>query len=301
MGQKITAYLPVYHLPSNIRTGLDSDIESLLSVLFKKRKCFLLKNGRIGIELFLKSMKLNRNDEVFIATTFDLPNVSSCVTCTIFNQCKPSRVITDNTKLIFIIHELGVAHPDTAKLVEFGKNHGIPVLEDCAHSWNSSAAGLHAGSNGDLTIISFPKILPVHSGGALLVNGNYSISPDADMLLPESELIEIKKYISFVDEYSQARRHIYARLARFVKKHSMTPLFEINDEISPYMFPFHVEKAQEFLRIASMNNVECGQWHGTDIIVLPCNQFLTNDDIAVIESSIEQYAKLHKTHGGISS
>ena len=65
-----------------------------------------------------RHLALRRDDEVFIATTFDYPHVPACVTCTVFNLAKPSRVLTDRTRAIFVIHEFGVPHPGTPALRE---------------------------------------------------------------------------------------------------------------------------------------------------------------------------------------
>ena len=63
-------------------------------------------------------------------TTFDKPNVSSCVTSTVFNHCKPSRVSSANTRAVLVIHEFGVPYPQIAALREFCDSRSIPLIED---------------------------------------------------------------------------------------------------------------------------------------------------------------------------
>ena len=63
-------------------------------------KKVFLHDAKHGLHILANKYKLTRNDEVFISTTSESNFVSSCVTCTFFNYCKVSRVLTEKTKLI---------------------------------------------------------------------------------------------------------------------------------------------------------------------------------------------------------
>ena len=78
------------------------------------RDYVITSSGRKAIDLILDECGLKLSDEVLIATTFNKPNVSSCVTSTIFNHCKPSRVLSDSTRAVLVIHEL-VCHTLTSQ------------------------------------------------------------------------------------------------------------------------------------------------------------------------------------------
>ena len=64
----------------------------------------VFESGKAAIRALIEDLKLTRNDEVLITTTTDTSFVSTCVSATIFNYCKISRILTENTKAIFIIH-----------------------------------------------------------------------------------------------------------------------------------------------------------------------------------------------------
>ncbi|MBZ0165808.1 MAG: DegT/DnrJ/EryC1/StrS family aminotransferase, partial [Candidatus Omnitrophica bacterium] len=144
------------------------EIQKAFREFFDRPWAALTYNGRGAIDAVMRSLPLVRDDEVFITTTFDYPNVSSCVTSTIFNYCKPARVLSDRSKAILVIHEFGVPHRNTPQLRELADQRGIPLIEDCAHTINSHRDDWQVGFFGDFVVVSFSKIFPVPLGGMLL-------------------------------------------------------------------------------------------------------------------------------------
>lgn len=133
------------------------------------RPGFCTSTGRAGIGVVCRHLGLRDTDEVYITTTFGAHYVSSTVTCTLFNFCRPSKVLTDKTRLIYIIHDFGVPHPGTARLARLAKSRGIPLLEDCAYCVESRHAdGRPVGAFADFVIYSLPKVYPVPNGGVVL-------------------------------------------------------------------------------------------------------------------------------------
>ena len=247
--------------------------------LFKKKEGMLTYNGRSAITALLQSLGLNRNDEVWIVTTFDLPNVSSHVTCTIFNICKPSRVLTNKTKAIFVIHEFGVIHPEVKGLRKVATERKIPLIEDCAHTIDSKRDGVSAGRIGDYVIVSFPKIYPVTLGGMLLgARVPYSLSA--------MELAKLQSISSVIlnqtnqwNTHASRRRDIFKQLSAAATNFGLKPLYEINRDITPWFFPVGTSKVEELVELAALQKIDCRPWYGSDIVVLPCHQFLKDEDI----------------------
>jgi dTDP-4-amino-4,6-dideoxygalactose transaminase len=245
----------------------------------RKAHGLIVSTGREAISIVLASLRLRRDDEVWIVTTFDLPNVSSCVTSTVFNTCKPSRVLSERTRAILVIHEFGVAHPDTPLLADLARRRSIPLIEDCAHTRDSRNAGWKVGTLGDYVILSFPKIFPAQCGGALL----------SDEPLPSGDCtnhVKARQAISIVldcwrerDEYSRNRRDVFRRLSAGFRQLGYSTLFEVTDEVTPWFFPAATRDCQALLDRAQKNNVDCSLWHGSEIVVFPCHQFLTGEDI----------------------
>lgn len=76
--------------------------------------------------------------------------------------------ITKKTKAIICVHYAG--NPcDMDELWAIGREHNLPVIEDCAHSLGSVYKGHHVGARGDLACFSFQvvKIITCGDGGMI--------------------------------------------------------------------------------------------------------------------------------------
>jgi len=135
----------------NLRAGQD------VSRFLLGRPRLFLPSGRRAIAAVLASLALKPADEVYISNSTGQTYISSCVTCTVFNFCQPTRVLTKNTRAILVIHEYGIPHPDLRDLVSEGRERGIPVIEDCAHSMDSTVDGRPIGCFGDYAVYSLSK------------------------------------------------------------------------------------------------------------------------------------------------
>ena len=276
------SFLPVDHWRGE-PAGNGPDVSEFLADRFGK-PCTLFPAGRAALDLLCAHLHLRREDEVWIATTFDLPNVSSCVTCTIFNHCRPSRVLTDRTRAILVIHEFGVPHRDAAKLAAVANSRHIPLIEDCAHSIDSWHDGKLAGTLGDWTILSFPKVLPVRDGGALIgpiidyrptTIQNHNILATAAQVAP---------HLPYIADYSKRRRRAFRAMAAMARDKRLEPLFDVPDAVAPWMFPLRTSRCEDYLQRARPAAIDCARWHGADVIVLPCHQFLGQAELAAIEA-----------------
>lgn len=264
------------------------------------RPVIITPNGRTAISLILKSLNLKSDDEVYITTTFEKPNVSSCVTSTIFNFCRPSRVLTDKTKAIFVIHEFGVPHPRTGGLGLLAKKRGIPLIEDCAHSIDSEYKGGVVGRTGDYAICSFTKIFPIKYGG-LLIGKSVKYKPtrvQAKIIADIRRLIP--KYMYSIAEYSERKRSNYFTFEKKFKKLSLKPLMKLDDHVSPsFFFPLVTDRFEEVLEASARSGIECGLWHGTNIVVLPMHQFLNERELERIFRMVRSvYSKKRNPHYG---
>lgn len=250
-------------------------------------------NGKAAINLLLSNLGLKQDDEVFITSTFGAKYVSKCVTCSVFNHCQPSKVITPQTKVIYIIHEFGVPHPDTLELIKLGTERNIPVVEDCAHSSNSYFDdGSKVGSKGDFVIYSLKKILPMTIGGALRINSIKYLDASQIKELKEKSNVEVEKeftkYIGLENEYSELRRKNFERLQ------SALPIktqFMLTPQISPYVFSFEHNEPSKFVskfneRFAQL--CECVTWYGYPIVSFPTHQFMSEEEIKIIIDAITQ-------------
>jgi dTDP-4-amino-4,6-dideoxygalactose transaminase len=79
--------------------------------------------------------------------------------------------ITPKTKAIAVVH-FGAQIPDMDALLAIGHDHGLPVIEDCAHAHGAKWKGRGVGSLGALGCFSFEatKMMTAGEGGIILTN-----------------------------------------------------------------------------------------------------------------------------------
>lgn len=250
---------------------------------FFRRPGFCTSAGRVAIDLVCRHLGLKANDEVFITTTFGAHYVSSVVTSPIFNYCKISKVLTEQTRLIYIIHEFGVAHPETQKLARSARNLGIASLEDCAYSVDSFFdSGKRVGSYGDYVIYSLPKVFAIPLGGILIGDVPSRSYKKTAMEEERLRMIEFSIASNFASlhEISKKRRSNWGILRDSLDGIGIKPYFVLPSNTSPYCFPCVVpglsEEAVESVRGAGY---EAFMWRGGDIVVLPVHQGLKRMDL----------------------
>ena len=265
--------------------------EQFLVDHFRQKSCVITESGRQAISLLLEHLQPRRPEEVCVLTTFDFPNVSSCVTCTIFNVCKPSRVVSDVTRAVFVIHEFGVVHPEIMRWRELCDQRGVPLIEDCAHTMDSARDGIRAGTVGDYVICSFPKVFPMAYGGALVCSSGILPTPRSPEVAVEGVRSEVGPHLARLTDYSQQRRRVFRAIQRRLRPLGLDPFIDLDDSISPWFFPVRTPRFSRYLQLARQVGVDCARWPGTDIVVLPCHQFLTDEDIEGIGRFVETAEK----------
>ncbi len=88
--------------------------------------------------------------------------------------CEPDitdirRRLTDRTRGIVAVHYFGFPQP-IAELRALCDEHGLFLVEDCAHVLTGRTGGRALGGFGDVSVFSWRKFLPVHDGGHLVIN-----------------------------------------------------------------------------------------------------------------------------------
>lgn len=259
---------------------------STFDTYFKGRKIWL-KKGREAIEIILSSLNISKSDEVFITTSSESQYVSSCVTSTVFNYCKPSRELSNKTKVILIIHEFGVPHPKTIQLCKYAKKNQIIVIEDCAHTINSLIDNKYVGTYGDFSFYSFSKLLPVSEGG-LLVQNNFEIE-----LNHYEETVDVEKrnlimqYIHYIPSFSKKRVENYNYLKDVFRKYINGPYIEINKNVIPYYFSLPIVDSNMSIRnTLQKKNIYCGTWFGKNYLLIPIHQFLNKNQLDYLINEI---------------
>jgi hypothetical protein len=272
--------------------GNAGDIHEYFRRHFDKPWSLLTTGGRSAMSVIFNHLKLKQDDEIWITTTFNYPNISSCVTCTVFNYCKPSRVLSPATKAIFVIHEFGVAHPELASLRAIASERGIPLIEDCAHTFMSlDFSGSPVGTSADWVVMSFPKFYPVYSGGMVL-SGDASRSPMTGLTGEDDDFQIVSGSLPLTESYAADRIKIADMLIGAIQNESLTPLLKPRDSSTVgWFFPVDTPDASVYCEAFRKKGIEAGIWHGSNVVVLPLHQYITPqeaDEMAALVLSAHQ-------------
>ena len=83
------------------------------------------------------------------------------------------KVIANKTRAIMVVHMAGIMC-DMDPIVEVGKRHGLPVIEDCCQAHLATYKGKCAGTLGDIGCFSFDsgKIIHTLGGGAAITDND---------------------------------------------------------------------------------------------------------------------------------
>ncbi|MBI4508407.1 MAG: DegT/DnrJ/EryC1/StrS aminotransferase family protein [Deltaproteobacteria bacterium] len=74
-------------------------------------------------------------------------------------------------RVLLLIHYFGYPDPNYRQAAALGREAGAIVVEDEAHALFSDQVGFACGRAGEAALFSLHKMLPVDSGGLLLLNG----------------------------------------------------------------------------------------------------------------------------------
>jgi len=228
----------------------------------------IFNSGKVAIRAIISNLNLKIDDEVYITTTTDSTFVSTCVSATIFNYCKISRVITDKTRAIFVIHTFGFPHPELLKLRKIANELNIPLIEDCISAFNSyNTDNIRLGSIGDYAVYSLPKIIPIKYGGILTSKLN-DIQGIKDNYLTNN----IKLWTPFLDKLRNNSRKNYF----YLKEVLGNPVYQEDQNANPYMYGFF-SRNYEIAMKDLLEIIEFGKTHVENEIHIPVNPFIAYD------------------------
>jgi dTDP-4-amino-4,6-dideoxygalactose transaminase len=147
-------------------------------------KCFLLAKGRVGLYAGLKAMSLPQGGTVLMPgyTCMVVPSAVQ------FAGLKPAYVDIDpltynldvkqveaassqDISALIVQHTYGIPC-NMAPLMQWATSRGVPIIEDCCHSFGSKIDGRLCGTFGALAFLSgqWNKPFSTGLGGMLLVN-----------------------------------------------------------------------------------------------------------------------------------
>ena len=201
--------------------------------------------------------------------------------------------ITPKTKAIIVVHWGG--YPcDMEQIHKIAKKYNIPVIEDAAHALGATYNNRPIGSISDFTCFSFQAIKHVTAGdgGAVCAKDPALVKmaftrrwfginreKSKSSILGERiyDIMEVG-YKYHLNDYSAAlglanlnnfkkrlqnRRAIARRYRQAFKKNSRITLFkeEPNRESAYWLFGFHVEKRENFIRMMNQSGISTSVVH----------------------------------------
>lgn len=230
---------------------------------------YYTKNAKAGIHAICRHHSLSRDDEVAIFTTTDKPYVSTCVSATLFNYAKISRVFTKRTRIIYVIHEFGEICAKITELRELADRLNIPLIEDCAHSPISGLEGAAVGSWGDYCIFSLSKHLPIESGGA--VASKHALRFKDQELASDTLVKSIEGMLGILPSVAKKRIEIFKRIASEFSDYEFRKINSI--AAVPYFAILKTNNADRCYIDLNPELFELGRTYNTDWVCIPTQPY----------------------------
>lgn len=243
--------------------------------------------GREAIKIALEYFHLEKEDVVTILTTSGNFYISGCVTKEIEKICKWSRDFTDKTKVIFVNHEFGYAYKELAAL----KSYGLPIIEDCAHSFFTECNGI--GTVGDFVIYSLPKAFSMQLGG-VLVSNSIELIPKTDKGLNDYFEKYAGSQIQGIHSITEKRLDNYYFLESHLADIGIYPFFELEKGTVPgvFLFRWHSDIDYPKLKVFMQSHgVESSVFYGQDAFFIPCHQELSQGELNYMIELLRYFAK----------
>jgi dTDP-4-amino-4,6-dideoxygalactose transaminase len=164
-------------------------------------------SGRAAIALALRALNVRTGDRVLVPTyhcpTMIAPVVAIGAEPVFFAIDATGAPRIDNlgssdlrgVRAMIAAHYFGLPQP-MARLRSFCDDHGIALIEDCAHALFGMSDGRAVGQWGDYAIASLTKFLPVMDGGCLVAAQGFAGAQD---LMPLSTGAELKSFANAVE------------------------------------------------------------------------------------------------------
>lgn len=186
----------------------------------------------------------------------------------------------EDVAVVVLIHYFGHVDPGYARAVELARAKGVWILEDEAHAMLTDLIGGGCGRAGDACIFSLHKLLPVTTGGALIVNPS-----GREVLAGLADDPSIRSPWDF-DLFGLAavRRRHAATLAELVRPLAgrVDPLWTIADDEIPQTFAVKIRGVSRDVLYERMNAAGFGvvSLYHTMVETLPADRYPDSHTLA---------------------
>ena len=153
------------------------EFEDSFSKFANTKYAIALSNGTVALEIALRAIGIQKNDEVLVSPRTYIASASSIINCgakPIFvdvdlnsQNIDPEKIqkhITKKTKAIICVHLAGWPC-EMKEILKISKKNKLKVIEDCAQAHGAKINGKSVGSFGDIGCWSFCQDKIMTTGG----------------------------------------------------------------------------------------------------------------------------------------
>ena len=151
---------------------------------YGQKHCVACSSGTASVHIAIAALELPVGSEVITSAITDMGSLTGLLyqgLVPVFADVDPGTLnmdpesvrsrITPKTRAILAVHHAGLA-ADMDALLDIGREHGIPVIEDCAQAYLCEYKGRLAGTMGSIAAFSLNhfKHIECGSGGMVLTS-----------------------------------------------------------------------------------------------------------------------------------
>lgn len=277
-------------LVKNYKLKASREIYDYLNDRFRLLNYTITSSGRHSINLALTELKPTPESIITIITTSNNFYVSKCVTEEIQKFCRWNRKISDKTTILLLIHEFGYPIENPEQYLKFK----LPIIEDCAYSFNSHDKLFQTGNVGDYIIYSFPKYFPVQAGG-LLVSKKALAKIEIPVRLKCYIENTMSYYIKDIELISIKRRRNYMYFLEKTRDLPIKPRFILETGVVPGVFLFNFENKfnlEAMKTYLKKMGVQCSVFYGDEAFFLPLHQNIKKEHIDFFVTLMRAYLNI---------
>lgn len=162
LAQQVRAFRRPYAVFPDARTGF----EAFLRPVMEEEKGTVLLPAYVGWSPREGSGVFDPIEKLGLSYGFYRMDDSLRIELDHLETCLKSNLV----RVLVLIHYFGFVDPAYEQAVSLARRYGAMILEDEAHAMLTDLVGGLSGRLGDACIFSLHKLLPLRSGGMLIVN-----------------------------------------------------------------------------------------------------------------------------------
>jgi dTDP-4-amino-4,6-dideoxygalactose transaminase len=160
------------------------EFQRQFAAMYGARHCIAASSGTASVHIAVATLELPPGSEVITSAITDMGSLTGLLyqgLVPVFADVEPDtlnmdpasvrRAITPRTRALLVVHHSGLA-ADMDGLLAVGREHALPVVEDCAQAYCTTDRGRLAGTMGAISAFSLNhfKHISCGSGGMVLTS-----------------------------------------------------------------------------------------------------------------------------------